>query len=217
MQTRIAGNSVVNDTILECFELIRNDAVERQYRKKFKVECADNWQVMNSFRELVVAGYFAATGHAVTLARFDGQTPDWLVERDNVRSLVEVFTKYTDLATFQTLDKGKRLAYGNPANDICRLCDTVREKESKYRNLAVREGLKLIVASALDISFMASRSELRVSIPLAMAALGPESCMSGCLLYERLNGAHHFDWIDIVDGQRPLRVASGATLREFCA
>lgn len=195
MSLTFAGNAAVNATILECFELIQDSDVEGHYLKRFKNERHDNWQVMNTFRELVIGGYFAAKGFKTSLARIGRGTPDWRVERGRERAIVEVFTKYADEETFRELHRGDRLVYVDENREVDRLAATLREKANKYREAAEREQLRVIVASALEFSFSASAAALRSSLPHVMeeAALSPP--FAGCLIYQRLNGLHRFDWI----------------------
>jgi hypothetical protein len=188
----IAGNPSINRLINECFSLIGCEDARRHYLKRFRNEKGDERQLMSTFRELLIGGYFARSGYRTRRCNISGQTPDWQIERGNSQALVEVFTKYIDNDRFEGGPSGR---WVHEAESDSKFIARMRNKIEKYSALAHQNNQSLVIAGVLDLELCLDIEQACETAARVVQEAVAGDVVAGCLLYENLNQHQDFRWV----------------------
>jgi hypothetical protein len=137
-----------------------------RFRKKLVEQKDDHEQLLHTLRELILGGFLANNGFHLDYEReFDGQTPEWTItdSYSRVIGIVELINFHGDIETEKSIKQALKegrfwVGYQAPSGD--RLYDRLREKFSKYKELANREAVPYVVAVQIEFGTSPSGDEL---------------------------------------------------------
>jgi hypothetical protein len=213
---QIAGSKRVNATIYRCFDYISEEDA-RKFVKKFRDQLQDDFQVMHTFRELILGAYLVSNGF---VARYDrainADTPDWclLDKASTLKGVIELTNFHSDKATETEIERQVQINgmwYGRLSSNEDRLYHCIWHKVQKYKALVEQNGLPYVIAVFGEFTSFADLEEVRQCLfrqGTGLFALYPT--ISGVLYFEENAGKYPFTYIPNPGSSRALDLPSGA-------
>jgi hypothetical protein len=191
---QIAGNTHIDAMIYRCFEYICEED-QRKFVKKFHEQPPDGYQIMHTFRELVLGAYIAMSGFKVHYDHtVNAYTPDWCIldEKSAMRGIVELTNFHIDKATEDKIEeqirtKGLAFVWRDQNKDNAdRLYHCIWHKAQVYK--ALLEQLKVPYVIAVFGEFKAA---VDFDEELCPCLLNEEFGLFG--LYPEVSGVLYFE------------------------
>jgi hypothetical protein len=156
---RFVPNTIMNETICRCFELISKEDVKK-FKRKFKQQTGGeqqtdrDWLRTHTFRELILGAHLCRSGLCARYEwQIDAETlqrPDWSIvgEREKVVGIVELLSLHADKAAEDAFWKPGLRFVERLDND--RLYDKTRQKIVEYNGLVEKCRVPFAVAVFLQ-------------------------------------------------------------------
>jgi hypothetical protein len=199
----IAESKKVNEFIYYCFEYLCEED-QRKFVKSFKSQPHDSYQVMHTFRELILGSHLIANGiNARYEWRLGDKTPDWCIldEKSTVKAIVELTNFHIDNKTEKFIEKEKKsnnivLYWRDGNNDnVKRLYNAIKYKSEKYCSMANELRIPFIVALFGEFEATIEIEEVRHCIlnnEYGLFAIYPQVC--GLMFFEQKMGSYSFSY-----------------------